>query len=99
MDAFERFLVPKSTGMEGLLKALVEVFSSLAAHAEANGAGGAKVCRVAGFWVVGAQVQEGGDGWKAFYARWDEAGRIMEHVFLAGVRCVSVHFDISFAFS
>jgi hypothetical protein len=29
------------------------------------------------------------DGWEEFYKQWEKAGRVLEHLFLARIRCVS----------
>jgi Domain of unknown function (DUF1708) len=69
-----------------LLSATLEVLSSLAAHAEANSISGSKLCKFLGFWLLSVQRSDVKDDWHTFYARWERAGRILEHLFLARIR-------------
>ncbi|KAK7045993.1 hypothetical protein VNI00_006988 [Paramarasmius palmivorus] len=69
-----------------LLNAALAIFSSLAAHAEANGSGGSKLSMLLGLWLLTSQRSESGDDWKSFYDRWERNGRILEHLFLAHIR-------------
>ncbi|KAJ7071500.1 hypothetical protein C8F01DRAFT_437329 [Mycena amicta] len=69
-----------------LLTALLDIFSSLAAHAEANGISGSKLTRMLGYWMVSAPRVIDGDDYPSFYARWDKWGRIVEHLFLSRIR-------------
>jgi hypothetical protein len=72
-----------------LLNAALAIFSSLAAHAEANSSGGSKLSMLLGLWLLTSQRSESGDDWKSFYDRWERNGRILEHLFLAHIRFVS----------
>ncbi|KAF9447390.1 hypothetical protein P691DRAFT_124792 [Macrolepiota fuliginosa MF-IS2] len=69
-----------------LLNATLDLFSSLAAHAEKNSTSGSKLSRAFGLWLLAAQRVEENDDWPKFYARWKQTGRIMEHLFLARIR-------------
>lgn len=71
-----------------LLLATLEIESSLAAHAEHNSISGSKLSKFLGLWLVTSGRSEVNDDWDAFYARWERAGRILEHLFLARIRCV-----------
>jgi len=69
-----------------LLNAILDLFSSLAAHAERNSTSASKLTRVFGFWLLAApRIGEDVD-WSKLYARWQEHGRILEHLFLARIR-------------
>jgi hypothetical protein len=41
-----------------------------------------------GLWLLAIRRSEEADDWNTFYARWDKAGRIMEHLFLSWIRFV-----------
>ncbi|KAG5642658.1 hypothetical protein DXG03_002370 [Asterophora parasitica] len=69
-----------------LLKATLEVLSSLAAHAEANGISGSKLSKFFGLWLLTIQRAHANDDWATFYARWERTGRILEHIFLSRIR-------------
>ena len=69
-----------------LLMATLEIFSSLAAHAEVNGTSGSELCKLFGLWLLTAHRVEDNDDWKTFYARWERTGRMLEHLFLSRIR-------------
>ena len=70
-----------------LLNVILDLFSSLAAHAERNGTSASKLTRAFGFWLLAAsRVGGDDDDWPKFYARWQDNGRILEHLFLARIR-------------
>lgn len=69
-----------------LLTATLEIFSSLAAHAEANSTSGSKLSKMFGLWLLAARRAEDKDDWTSFYARWERTGRMLEHIFLARIR-------------
>ncbi|KAF5378535.1 hypothetical protein D9615_007190 [Tricholomella constricta] len=69
-----------------LLTATLEIFSSLAAHAEANGISGSKLSKFFGLWLLTVQRAHESDDWATFYARWERTGRILEHLFLSRIR-------------
>lgn len=69
-----------------LLDATLEVFSSLAAHAEVNGISGSKLSKFFGLWLLTVPRVHDNDDWTTFYANWERAGRILEHLFLSRIR-------------
>ncbi|KDQ52460.1 hypothetical protein JAAARDRAFT_61984 [Jaapia argillacea MUCL 33604] len=69
-----------------LLSTLLDIISSLASHAETNGISGSKLTKFIGLWLLTASRTEHADDWNTFYARWERAGRILEHLFLARIR-------------
>ncbi|KAG6900189.1 hypothetical protein C0993_001705 [Termitomyces sp. T159_Od127] len=69
-----------------LLTATLELFSSLAAHAEANGISGSKLSKFFGLWLLTVEHAQKDDDWSTFYARWERAGRMLEHLFLSRIR-------------
>jgi hypothetical protein len=86
--AFTENLVPQLTPAHlELLLATLELISSLAAHAEANSASGSKLSKFLGLWLLASQRSDKDkDDWNTFYARWERAGRILEHLFLSRIR-------------
>ena len=86
-DAFTKSLVPQlpPTHHE-LLKATLDIISSLAAHAETNGSSGSKLSKFLGLWLLTAQRSQASDDWSSFYTRWERAGRILEHLYLSYIR-------------
>ena len=88
-SAFSQFLTPQIPPAHlQLLLATLEIVSSLAAHSDYSGISGSKVSKLLGLWLLTARRAEENDDWPAFYARWERAGRILEHLFLAQIRCV-----------
>lgn len=71
-----------------LLTATLELFSSLAAHAEANGISGSKLSKFFGLWLLTVERVHKDDDWSTFYARWERTGRMLEHLFLSRIRYV-----------
>lgn len=69
-----------------LLLATLEIESSLASHAEHNSISGSKLSKFLGLWLLTASRSEVNDDWDTFYARWERAGRILEHLFLCRIR-------------
>jgi hypothetical protein len=69
-----------------LLTATLEIFSSLAAHAEANSISGSKLSKMLGLWLLSAPRVDEGDDCLTFYAKWEKWGRVLEHLFLARIR-------------
>ena len=89
-NAFLQHLVPQLSGSHlELLTATLDLFSSLAAHAEANSTSGSKISKVVGLWLLEARRAEETDTWSSFYGRWEQAGRKLEHIFLASIRYAS----------
>ncbi|KAH9068104.1 hypothetical protein EDB83DRAFT_2595587 [Lactarius deliciosus] len=60
--------------------------ASLEHTGEANGSSGSRLSRFLGLWLLTAEHSPEGDDWATFYDRWDRAGRILEHLFLARIR-------------
>ncbi|TFK47158.1 hypothetical protein OE88DRAFT_1728626 [Heliocybe sulcata] len=86
-DAYSTKLVPLLPSPHAdLLSATLDIVSSLAAHGEANGVSGSKLAKLLGLWLLTAKRAEEMDDWKQFYARWEWAGRALEHLFLAKIR-------------
>ncbi|KAH9027849.1 hypothetical protein EDB84DRAFT_288697 [Lactarius hengduanensis] len=86
-DAFSKSLIPQLPPAHSeLLLATLDVISSLAAHGEANGSSGSRLSRFLGLWLLTTEHSPEGDDWATFYDRWDRAGRILEHLFLARIR-------------
>lgn len=76
-----------------LLVATLEIFSSLAAHAETNSTSGSKLSKLFGLWLLTTQRAEGKDDWLSFYTRWERTGRMLEHLFLSRIRYIMfIHF-------
>ncbi|KAF8063961.1 hypothetical protein FPV67DRAFT_1420121 [Lyophyllum atratum] len=69
-----------------LLTVTLEIFSSLAAHAEGNGISGSKLAKFFGLWLLTVQRAHEDDDWATFYARWERTGRMLEHLFLSRIR-------------
>ena len=88
-SAFSDALVPQlPPSHHQLLVATLDIVTSLASHAETNGISGSKLSKFFGLWLLSAKRSEEDDDWTTFYARWERAGRILEHLFLAYIRCV-----------
>ncbi|OAX38409.1 hypothetical protein K503DRAFT_800479 [Rhizopogon vinicolor AM-OR11-026] len=77
-----------------LLIATIDIISALASHAEANSISGSKLSKFLGLWVLSATRSEQNDNWDAFYARWERAGRILEHLFLSRIREENFNFRL-----
>ncbi|KAJ3976018.1 hypothetical protein EV361DRAFT_385424 [Lentinula raphanica] len=85
--SFAQILAPQlpATNLE-LLTTAVDLFSSLAAHSEANGISGSKLSKSLGLWLLTSERSTPGDDFLTFYAKWDKYGRMMEHLFLSHIR-------------
>ena len=93
-DAFSKFLIPQLPAAHAeLLLATLDIISSLSARSEANGSSGSKLSKIFGLWLLTCEDSTEGNDWSAFYDRWDRAGRILEHLFLARIRFAPVVFD------
>ncbi|OCH87839.1 hypothetical protein OBBRIDRAFT_129203 [Obba rivulosa] len=91
-SAFSTLLVPKLPPAHlQLLVATLEIVSSLAAHSERNGISGSKLSKFLGIWLLTSRRSEEDDDWSSFYLRWERAGRMLEHLFLAQLRDEMVH--------
>ncbi|TFK26954.1 hypothetical protein FA15DRAFT_245889, partial [Coprinopsis marcescibilis] len=86
-DAFSKTLVPLlPTPHAEFLKEVLDVFTSLASHAESNSTSGSKLAKMFGLWILNSHRVESKADWKAFYARWEVTGRQLEHIFFAYIR-------------
>ncbi|KAH9837891.1 uncharacterized protein C8Q71DRAFT_567206 [Rhodofomes roseus] len=86
-SAFSRFLTPQLPPAHlRLLEATLEIVSSLASHSDRSGVSGSKLSKLFGLWLLTTRRAEDGDDWSTFYARWERAGRILEHLLLAQTR-------------
>lgn len=84
---FTSKLVPEiPSAHAALLLPTLDIISSLAAHAEANGYSGSKLTKYFGFWLLTARRATGTEDWSSFYTRWEDSGRMFEHLFLAWLR-------------
>jgi hypothetical protein len=86
-QAFSEHLVPliPASHLE-LLKYTLEIISYIAAHAEANGISGSRLTKFLGLWLLDPSGASVGSDWTSLYEKWDQAGRILEHIFLANIR-------------
>lgn len=90
-NAFSQSLAPSIPPPHlQLLTTTLDIIGSLAAHAETNGSSGSKLTKFLGLWLLTAERALETDDWATFYARWERAGRILEHIFLSYVRSVHV---------
>ena len=88
-NAFTGALVPQlPPSHHQLLVATLDIVTSLASHSEHNGISGSKLSKVFGLCLLAAKRSEDSDDWSSFYTRWERAGRILEHLFLAYIRYV-----------
>lgn len=94
-DAYSSKLLPLLSQPHAiLLKNLLDLLSSVAAHAQGNGMFNTKLAKDVAWWVVSSRkwgVSKNGAGgnrdeWADFYLAWDRASRILEHVMLAYLR-------------
>ena len=84
---FTTKLVPELLSIHTqLLIPILDIISSLAAHAEANGYSGSKLSKYFGFWLLTAHRGAGTEDWNSFYTRWEASGRMLEHLFLSWLR-------------
>lgn len=90
-DAFSKQLIPLLPSVHAtLLTDLLGLFSSVAAHAQANGMFNTKLCKTLAWWIVSSRKWDhtDSDAWKSFYEAWDRSARILEHIMLAYLRFV-----------
>lgn len=84
---FSELLLPQLPASHiELLTVTLSLVSSLASHAELNSISGSRLTKFWGFWLLVATRAEQSDDWNRFYARWERAGRILEHLFLVRLR-------------
>jgi len=63
-----------------LVSALV-IVSSPVAHVQADGYPGSKLAEYFGFWLLTTRRAAGTEDWNSCCARWDDSGRMLEHLF------------------
>jgi hypothetical protein len=86
--AFNEILLPLLPPAHSqLLRDVLDLVSSLAAHSEQNGISGNKLSKVLGWWIISDRNIEGSQ-WQAFYKEWEAAARQFEHLFLSYIRSV-----------
>lgn len=85
VDAFSRQVELPAPHLD-LLVSLLDVTFSIAARAEANGISGSKFSKLIGLWLLEDKGERDAVDWSAFYIAWEQAGRMLEHLFLARVR-------------
>lgn len=84
---FTTKLVPEIPSAHAtLLVSALDIISSLAAHAEANGYSGSKLAKYFGFWLLTTRRAAETEDWNSFYTRWEVSGRMLEHLFLSWLR-------------
>lgn len=87
-DAYEKIFAPRiDTKQMTYLEEIFEVWAALAAHSDGNGMTGGQITRYLGWWVWGSSVKQD-SRWEALYDEWAEAGRRIDHLFHAWIRCV-----------
>jgi hypothetical protein len=88
MDAYSTlFLSRLSPEIGPYFDEMFEVWAAIAVRGEENHMTGEKLCFLLGWWSW-EHGKEKGEGWEAFYEEWRQAGRRMEHLFLAWIRFV-----------
>ncbi|KAJ3903378.1 hypothetical protein F5879DRAFT_157590 [Lentinula edodes] len=92
LNSFTEMLAPQLPAINlELLTTTLNLFSSLAAHSEANSISGSKLSKFLGLWLLTAERSTPGDDFLAFYHKWDKHGRILEHLFLSHIRNEIAH--------
>lgn len=88
--SFSEILAPQLPPVNWqLLNATVELFSAVAAHAEANGVSGSKLSKLLGLWLLAPERSTSDHhDFLSFYDQWERQGRILEHLFLSYIRFV-----------
>ncbi|KIJ54095.1 hypothetical protein M422DRAFT_153811, partial [Sphaerobolus stellatus SS14] len=85
--AFDDILIPLIPDVHTrLVRAILDLVSSLAAHSEQNGISGNKLSKVLGWWILSTRNINERTEWPVFYKEWEVAAREFEHLFLAYVR-------------
>lgn len=84
--AFDEILTPLLPDIHTqLIRVLLDLVSSLAAHSEQNSISGNKLSKVLAWWIVSSRNTAGLE-WSSFYKQWEIAARQFEHMFLAFIR-------------
>lgn len=94
-DAYSSKLLPLLPSRHtALLKHLLDLLSSVAAHAQGNGMFNTKLCKDLAWWAISSRkwdgTNAGQDAWTNFYLAWDRSSRILEHIMLAYLRSVQL---------
>ncbi|RKF58941.1 putative morphogenesis protein msb1 [Erysiphe neolycopersici] len=82
--------VPLSVDSDARSKIIFDFFdllSAIAAHSKANGLGGRKLSRLAGWWAF--DQSEDGNGFEGGYSKWTSAADATSHLFFAYLRSLS----------
>ncbi|POS86913.1 hypothetical protein EPUL_003213, partial [Erysiphe pulchra] len=82
--------VPLSVDSDARSKIIFDFFdllSAIAAHSKANGLGGRKLSRLAGWWAF--DQSEDGNGFEGGYMKWTSAADATSHLFFAYLRSLS----------
>jgi len=84
-DSYDQLFVPRITpDVKAYLDNVFRIWAAIAAHANANELTGGKLCRFLGWWIWGQRAKA--DDWRTLYEGWVDAGRRIEHIFLAWIR-------------
>lgn len=94
-QAFDRILPPLLPATHvHLIRSVLDLLTSLAAHSEENGISGNKLSKALGWWLISPRNVVKEPQWPSFYSDWEAAARQFEHLFLAYIRYVSLNFII-----
>lgn len=77
-----------------LLKYTLETISYIAAHAEGTGVSGSRLTKFIALWLLDPQGSRTGKTWSELYEKWEKAGRMLEHLFLAHIRFVRCYLHL-----
>ncbi|KIW83421.1 hypothetical protein Z517_02666 [Fonsecaea pedrosoi CBS 271.37] len=88
-DAFSTFIPigVESPARLQIIQDFFDLLASLAAHGKANGLGGHKVSRYAGWWAF--EHYDAGKGFESGYQSWSTAADATSHLFFAYLRSMS----------
>lgn len=87
--AFSELLVPELPPAHyELLLTTLDTIAALAARSEMNGVSGSRLSMFFGYYLLTGNKSDQAEDWHAFYAQWERAGRMLEHLFLAQIRSV-----------
>ena len=92
-DVFSKSLLPAlPPDHADLLRAVLDLTSSVASHADSNAMSGSKLSKVLGWWLLSTRdVPSDHSEWTKFYAEWETSARVLEHLFFAFLRWVVEH--------
>lgn len=90
--AFMELLLPQLPASHAeLLQTMLDIITSLAAHAEMNSSSGSKLAMLFGLYLLSGGLVGPIENWKAFYDKWDRSGQALEHIYLSYIRYIAVH--------